>query len=345
MRELNEPHSIIESAEQAAAAGDYTSAEELLRKAALLQEARLGPLDPDLANTLNNLGVVCEMNGKPVDAEECFRRALSIATQALEPDHPFVATSRQNLRDFCEAHGKPLEVPTSSPAVTIETKAPASVPVDPPRQSQSPALSQQPQPRARTRSVRPLVIGALGPGVMLIVILVAAPWVSSTERDESSPAIAIDSARRVPVAPRTPPPVESTSVATQPKQTTESGPTRAVDSHVTTPALPERPTVAKAQLCAELEDWLCDPPDRPIPPGQLFFYTQVKSPNATTLQHRWYHGDRLQQSVDFRVDASRTVGYRVSSRYTMKNDSAGNWKVELRTKDGTLLHEERFAVR
>ena len=28
----------------------------------------------------------------------------------------------------------------------------------------------------------------------------------------------------------------------------------------------------------------------------------------------------------------------------MKNDSAGNWKVELRTKDGILLHEERFAV-
>ena len=259
MRELYEPHSIIESAEQAAAAGDYTSAEERLRKAALLQEARLGPLDPDLANTLNNLGVVCEINGKPVDAEECFRRAFSIATQALEPDHPFVATSRQNLRDFCEARGKPLELPTSSPAVTIETKASASVPVDPPHQSQSPALSQQPQPRVRTRSVRPLVIGALGPGVMLIVILVAAPWVSSTEQDESSPAIAKHSSRAIPVPPRTPPSVESTSAATQPKQTTESGPTGAVDSHVTTSALPVGPTVARAQLCAELEDWLCDP--------------------------------------------------------------------------------------
>ena len=195
---------------------------------------------------------------------------------------------------------------------------------------------------------------------MLIVILAAGPWLSSKEQDESSPAIAIDSARRVPVAPRTSPPVatrtpppvaprtppaiESISAATQPKQTAEDGPARAVDSHVTTPALPVGPTVAKAQLCAELEDWLCDPPDRPIPPGQLFFYTQVKSTNATTLQHRWYHGDRLQQSIDFRVDASRTVGYRIFSRYTMKADSAGNWKVELRTKDGILLHEERFSV-
>jgi hypothetical protein len=146
------------------------------------------------------------------------------------------------------------------------------------------------------------------------------------------------------VAPRTPPPIESISAATQPKQTTEDGPIGAVDSHVTTSALPVRPTVAKAQLCAELDDWLCDPPDRPIPPGQLFFYTQVRSTSATTLQHRWYHGDRLQQSIDFRVDPSRTMGYRIFSRYTMKADSAGNWKVELRTKDGTLLHEERFSV-
>ena len=103
MPEPREPRSIIELAEQAAAAGNYASAEELLREAALVQEASLGPLHPDLANTLNNLGVVCEITGNGVDAEHCFRRAFTIATAALEPDHPFVATSRKNLRDFCEA--------------------------------------------------------------------------------------------------------------------------------------------------------------------------------------------------------------------------------------------------
>ena len=105
MPEPREPRSIIEAAEQAAAAGNYASAEALLREAALLQEARLGPLHPDLANTLNNLGVVCEINGNPVEAEHCFRRAVAIATTVLEPDHPFVATSRKNLHDFCEARG------------------------------------------------------------------------------------------------------------------------------------------------------------------------------------------------------------------------------------------------
>src|SRR5262245_4628772 len=110
MPEPREARSIIEAAEQSAAAGNYASAEQLLREAAVLQEASLGPVHPDLANTLNNLGVVCEINDNAVDAEDCFRRAYAIATTVLRPDHPFVATSRQNLQDFCQARGKPFEL-------------------------------------------------------------------------------------------------------------------------------------------------------------------------------------------------------------------------------------------
>src|SRR5215813_5959327 len=135
MPKRREPASIIDAAEQSAAAGDYASAERLLREAAALQEARLGPLHPDLANALNNLGVVCEINDNPVDAEHCFRRALAIATKVLKPDHPFVATSRQNLRDFCEAQGKQVELPTSS--------------ADPPLESQKDAETQDLQLESR----------------------------------------------------------------------------------------------------------------------------------------------------------------------------------------------------
>src|SRR5262249_43008300 len=71
--EPRELRSVVEAAERAAAAGDYASAEQHLREAVLLQEARLDPLLPDLANTLNNLGVVCEFTDKPVDAELCYR--------------------------------------------------------------------------------------------------------------------------------------------------------------------------------------------------------------------------------------------------------------------------------
>jgi hypothetical protein len=83
MPEPREARSIIENAEQAAAAGDYASAEDLLREAAGLQEQTLGPNHPDLANTLNNLGVVCEITDNPIDAEHYFRRAYTIATATL----------------------------------------------------------------------------------------------------------------------------------------------------------------------------------------------------------------------------------------------------------------------
>ena len=134
MPEPREARSIIENAEQAAAAGNYASAEDLLREAAALQEQTLGPHHPDLANTLNNLGVVCEMTDNPIDAEHYFRRAYTIATATLAPDHPFVATSSKNLHDFCAARGRPAELPPSSPAVAAWLEAPAPR-AAPPRES------------------------------------------------------------------------------------------------------------------------------------------------------------------------------------------------------------------
>ena len=69
MPEPREARSIVEQAEQAAAAGNYASAEDLLREAAALQERTLGAQHPDLANTMNNLGIVCEITNNPIDAE------------------------------------------------------------------------------------------------------------------------------------------------------------------------------------------------------------------------------------------------------------------------------------
>jgi len=342
MPEAREPRSIIEAAEQAAAAGNYASAEELLREAALLQEASLGPFHPDLANTLNNLGVVCEITGNLPDAEHFFRRAFTIATTVLEPDHPFVATTRTNLCDFCEARGKSIQCPTSSPAVTPKLEAQATASVDPPRESQLPRESQNLQQLARRTSFRPLAIGALSAAAALIVILaMARPWSTSTEPAKSSSMIAIDHTREIPAPPHAPLPVERVPVPAEIMKTARS----ASDGVRITAATHARPTVVRARLCADLDEWQCDPADRPVPPGPLFFYTQVRSTSATTIHHRWYRGDRLYQSVTFRVEATPSVGYRTQSRYTMTSDSAGSWRVELRAEDGALLHEERFSVR
>ena len=115
MPDTRDPQSVILAAEQAAVGGDDASAEQLLREAADLQEASLGPLHPELANTLNNLGVVYEVTEKPEEAERCFRRASEIAAAVLPPDHPFVATSRQNLEDFLKTKVKPAADAAASP--------------------------------------------------------------------------------------------------------------------------------------------------------------------------------------------------------------------------------------
>ena len=165
MPELRDARSIIENAEQAAAAGNYSSAEELLREAAALQEQTLGPHHPDLANTLNNLGVVCEMTDNPIDAEHYFRRAYRIATATLALDHPFVVTSRKNLHDFCAARGRPAELRPSRPEVAAWLEAPAQR-AAPPRESSTSAKKQDVTPIPRKRSLRPFALGALGGGAL-----------------------------------------------------------------------------------------------------------------------------------------------------------------------------------
>jgi hypothetical protein len=314
--------SVIEAADQAAAAGDYTAAEEALREAVVRQEASLGLFHPDLANTLNNLGVVCEIVDKPVDAELCFRRAYAIATAALEPNHPFVATSEKNLRDFCSARGKPFELPQEPPVA-----APASAPVV------------APDKPSRTRVIGVLVVSALVLGVTLATRLLF----SSNGNVESS---------QMGVAP---PPFESSAPITTSSPAeptagprTESAGDPPVGTHESrrvVPVVSEQSTVVDASLCRDLStgEWQCHPAGNPVDSGTLFFYTRIKSSTNTTVQHRWYRGNRLHQVVDLRIQANQGTGYRTYSRTTVSGTN--DWRVELRTDDGALLHEQRFVVR
>jgi DUF2914 family protein/tetratricopeptide repeat protein len=113
---------ILDAAEQAASVQDFALAESFLRQAASLQEAQLGSTHPDLANTLNNLGIVCERTGNASEAESCYRRAYAIARSTLPAEDPLVLTSGQNLREFCAATGRPFELVATQP----ETRPPAT---------------------------------------------------------------------------------------------------------------------------------------------------------------------------------------------------------------------------
>jgi hypothetical protein len=351
MPETRELRTVVDAAEQAAAAGDYASAEYLLREAALLQEARLGPLHPDLANTLNNLGVVCEITNKPADAELCYRRAYAIATAVLELDHPFVATSRKNLRDFREARGKPgVELPIPPPVVAAERRPRATNSDGPMRERPLRAISRL---FVFVRSSRSVAIAALGVcGLVFVMFIATRPWFGSNRQA----GVSLGSAIQSPVSPASTPeplPVEPTP---KPSETATSigSPVGGEGTRARAASTASPPTVADAQLCRDLStsgsrglpgDWQCDRPRVPIDPGSLFFYTRIRSAGDTTVQHRWYRGDQLRKVVELRIRSSPTEGYRTYSRNTVDHQSGGDWRVEIRTKDGILLHEERFVVR
>jgi hypothetical protein len=186
--------------------------------------------------------------------------------------------------------------------------------------------------------------------MLMVVLAVGLPKLGAPELAAPSPAIAIDSPRDV-APPPAPAPVEAIPAPDETTTTTATTTTRSEDADESatsdiTPASPAaRPVVVRASLCGDLDDWSCDPADRPVPPGPLFFYTQVKSTSATTIQHRWYQNDRPVHTVKLRVQANRAAGYRTYSRNVMTSDSVGNWRIELRGEDGDLLHEERFTVR
>jgi len=108
--------------------------------------------------------------------------------------------------------------------------------------------------------------------------------------------------------------------------------------------------VLKAQLCSGLEktgspDWQCAPASGELPPGTYMFYTRLLTTSETRVEHRWYRDGRVHQTMRLRVSASPGSGYRTFSATTVSPERAGEWKVELRAADGTLLDQASFRVR
>lgn len=107
-------------------------------------------------------------------------------------------------------------------------------------------------------------------------------------------------------------------------------------------------TVVTAQLCRTLAtggaEWTCTPPGDAVTAGPLYFYTRLKSAADVVVRYRWYREDQLRQAGEVNISANSTAGYRTYSRHTVSGGPA-SWRVELRTADGRLLHEERFTVK
>ena len=357
MPELPDATRLLEAAEQAARTDDLGLADELLRRAAHLQEVELGPLHPDLANTLNNLAVVAEKTGRLDEAETFYRRAVAITSASLPADDPMVTASRENLEDFCRARGLPIDKPTEVQAVDagLTSEATPQPPIAPlPVLEQRTPPAPEPLPSASRRVSRSLAWAAIG-----VVVVATATFLLM---------------RRPPSSRETPTTAPTTELTTQPQDVERAAPPRAEPSvtpgpveHAQAPTVAPKSedrgssrsapsarspssgaiTLATAQLCGTFSTagaiWRCDPIVDPVSRGPIVLYTRVRSPSDAVVVHRWYEGDTLRQSVKLTVRANATEGYRTYSRQTVED--AADWRVEVRSANGDLLHEQRFAVR
>lgn len=377
MTELqNVPH-LLEDAKRAASAGDFASADALLQDAARIQEAELGPLHPELANTVNNLAIVAEMGGRLGDAEACYRRAVAIASASLAPDDPMVASSRKNLEDFCREHGIPVDppavVPPAQPSeprsdeiihdqVIKEEKtlvraaaadaAPLTAQTAKPAfntrliaDSRKEAADQLPAPQAATtRSLGLIAIGVL---VLAAAVLLVMRWSS---RESPAPTAASEAARPQVAQPAAPP-----TVVPAPAPTEQPKPPGVASRNDKTPAAGAGGsaaagstaglTLVTSQLCQTLSfgnNWRCDPAGQSVAPGPIVLYTRVKSSRDAIVIHQWYRGDALRKSARLSIHANARDGYRTYSRQTVKSGEA--WRVEVRDTNGDLLYEQRVSV-
>lgn len=322
MSESRNVRDMLADAERAASTGDLVSAEELLRDAAMLQEGELGPRHPDLANTLNNLAIIAEKAGRLDDAETFYRRAVAIASASHPPDDPTVAASRKNLEDFCHAHGLPIDRPALDEPAAAEPPAPAT-----PR-----ALPLPPASRKTWGAPATLAIGMVAlVTAALFIARPRSPRDASTARPASEPAPQAPAVEPAPPAPATLPPIDRTAT---PKVGRAPAP----------PLGPTAVALVSALICRNFSasDWRCDPAGDSVVPGPMVLYTRVRSPRDGAIVHRWYRGSTLRQSVQLRIVANAAEGYRTYSRQTVDR---GDWRVEVRSVAGDLLHEQRLAVR
>ncbi len=369
MADSPEVKTAIAAAEEAAGRGDMAAAEGHLRRAVELQQAAPG-LHPDFAETLNNLGIVCERLGNDADAERCYRTAYATASAAFAPDHPSVTTTATNLREFCEARGLPLELPAAAVAATAGEPAPLPdpQPLPPPRPAPDPRplplpapapppapSPGRPEPRQAVRSQLPPVAATRSP--ILPVLLVGAAAVAVVvmfvrSRPADAPAPAADAPVTRPET-RTPPARADASPQADAAARSSTPPAHAAPPPPAAPAKPAPrarsavvPTVLSAELCHPLQTgatWHCDPVAGTVSDGVVYFYTRLAASADTTIEHRWYHAGRLHQSVTLHISAN-AAGFRTYSRLTVSPARAGDWRVDVRAADGTVLSEKRFTV-
>lgn len=85
--------------------GDLAGARPYLERALAIRDQVLGPMHSDTATSLNDLGMLLQVQGDLQGARRHYERALVIREQVLGPMHPDTATSLNDLGALLQAQG------------------------------------------------------------------------------------------------------------------------------------------------------------------------------------------------------------------------------------------------
>ncbi|MDH5555951.1 MAG: DUF2914 domain-containing protein [Alphaproteobacteria bacterium] len=107
-------------------------------------------------------------------------------------------------------------------------------------------------------------------------------------------------------------------------------------------ALSAEPTVSRAQFTSAILDR--EPTDElsAVSPGteKIFFFTELRNLNGTTVTHRWSLNGAVMAEVSFNVRASR---WRVYSSKTLLPEWRGDWVVEVVNESGTVIETKKVS--
>jgi hypothetical protein len=330
--------------------GQLDDAEREYRRAHAIAARALPADDPLVTTSAQNLREFCQANGRAVDqapsalslahADDVGDAATVVVVTA--PRHADVPTApiEPLAMTFAAESAAPASAPApAAPApVAPAAQAPAR-PAAPPTPAPTPISARTsvpaPAPAPASRGLSIPVLVALGAVAVLVIWLLAGrgpaapPAAPQAAAPDAAPAVAAPAPSPAPAAARpTPPPPTRSTPAAQPA----------------TPTADASLTIGDAQLCTALSpSYHCDVAGSTVPSGRLVFYTRLIATRDTSVVHRWYRGTELRQAVRLDVPARRQ-GFRTFSRATVST-SEGEWRVELRSRDGQLLHAERFTVR
>jgi len=103
--------------------GKYAEAIQPAQESVRVAEATFGREHPNVAKSLNNLGLLYKKQGRYAVTEPLYERALAIKEKMLRPDDPAVATSLNNLAELYRMEGRYADAePLHNRALAIREK-------------------------------------------------------------------------------------------------------------------------------------------------------------------------------------------------------------------------------